>query len=59
MLREEGLYVVEHGEHGGAVNLVVGEKTFRLAEFGLFEEALGFAFGVADNNPETPVFVVN
>ncbi|WP_304667267.1 hypothetical protein [Neisseria bergeri] len=56
MLKQEGLYVIEHGERGGAVNLVVGEKTFRIAEFEWFEDALEFALDIADNNPETPVF---
>ena len=59
MLKKEGLHVIEHGEQGGAVNLVVGEKTFRIAEFELFEDALEFALDVANNNPETPVFTLN
>lgn len=56
MLKQEGLHVIEHGEGGGAVNLVVGEKTFRIAEFEWFEDALEFALDIAHKNPETPVF---
>ena len=43
MQKSEGLYVVP-SETGGAVNLVVGSKTFRLAEFNNFDEAIDFAF---------------
>ena len=42
MQKSEGLYVVP-SETGGAVNLVVGSKTFRLAEFNNFDEAIDFA----------------
>lgn len=56
MQKSEGLYVVP-SETGGAVNLVVGSKTFRLAEFDNFDEAIDFAFGISEKNPETMVFI--
>ena len=55
MQKSEGLYVVP-SETGGAVNLVVGSKTFRLAEFNNFDEAIDFAFEFR-KNPETMVFI--
>ena len=42
MQKIEGLYVLPIA-NGGAVNLVVGSKTFRLAEFDDFEKAVSFA----------------
>ena len=54
MQKSEGLYVVP-SETGGAVNLVVGSKTFRLAEFNNFDEAIDF--GISEKNPETMVFI--
>jgi hypothetical protein len=53
----EGLYVLP-SNRGGAVNLVVGSKTFRLAEFDDFDEAVDFALSVAENNADTKVFIV-
>lgn len=56
MIRADGLYVVKSGK-GGFVNLVVGSKTFRLAEFHYFEKAVSFAFSISERNPETLVFI--
>ena len=51
MQKSEGLYVVP-SETGGAVNLVVGLKTFRLAEFNNFDEAIDrFRFWISEKNP--------
>jgi hypothetical protein len=56
MQKIEGLYVLPIA-NGGAVNLVVGSKTFRLAEFDDFEKAVSFAFSISERNPGTLVFI--
>lgn len=55
-MKIEGLYVV-NSEAGAFLNLVVGSKTFRLAEFETMEEATEFAFGIAERNPGILVFI--
>lgn len=56
MQKVEGLYILPT-ENGGAVNLVVGSKTFRLAEFDDFEKAVRFALSISERNPGTLVFI--
>lgn len=55
-MKMEGLYVVNSAA-GAFLNLVVGSKTFRLAEFENMEEATEFAFEIAERNPGILVFI--
>ena len=55
--REPGLYVLKLS-NGAAVNLVVGNKTFRLAEFEKADDAVSFALSIQENNPDCPCRVL-
>lgn len=50
---EQGLHVLKTS-NGAAVNLVVGSKTFRLAEFEKADDALS----INENNPDCPIRVL-
>ena len=54
---EQGLHVLKT-EKGAAVNLVVGNKTFRLAEFENADDAVSFALSINQNNPDCPCKVL-
>lgn len=56
-MKTEGLYVVK-SEAGAFLNLVVGSKTFRLAEFKTADDAVSFALGIVERNKELEVFFV-
>lgn len=54
---EQGLHVLKTS-NGAAVNLVVGNKTFRLAEFEKADDAVSFALSIKENNPDCPCRVL-
>jgi hypothetical protein len=54
---EQGLHVLKTS-NGAAVNLVVGSKTFRLAEFEKADDAVSFALSINENNPDCPIRVL-
>ncbi len=54
---KEGLYAVKT-EAGAFLNLVVGSKTFRLAEFKTADDAVSFGLGIVERNPELEFFFV-
>ena len=55
--REEGIYIFKAGENT-ALNLVVGGKTIRLAEFPDFKNASNFAFSIQKLNEELKIFMI-
>lgn len=56
--KEEGMYILRTGNKV-ALNLVVGSRTFRLAEFKDFDVAYNFAMSIQARNEELKVFVAS
>jgi hypothetical protein len=56
--KEEGMYILRAGNKV-ALNLVVGSRTFRLAEFKDFDVAYNFAMSIQARNEELKIFVAS
>lgn len=56
--KEEGMYILRTGNKV-ALNLVIGSRTLRLAEFKDFDVAYNFAMSIQARNEELKVFVAS
>ncbi len=56
--KEEGMYILRT-DNKVALNLVIGSRTLRLAEFKDFDVAYNFAMSIQARNEELKVFVAS
>ena len=56
--KEEGMYILRT-DNEVALNLVIGSRTLRLAEFKDFDVAYNFAMSIQARNEELKVFVAS